>query len=114
MIRVPYYVGDLNRDPNLENHLSDMGRNPMLHGEPPQGSDKHRLPHFVAKQNNVGALIIRIGFGGFLITIIVEYTPNPILTIKAPILPCICMAAPSTGLSSEPAIQGSYLEGRGY
>ena len=36
--------------------------------------------------SNVGALIIRIGFWGFLIIIIVEYTPNPLLIIKAPIL----------------------------
>ena len=33
---------------------------------------------------NVGALIIRIGFWGFLVIIIVKYTPNPILIIQAP------------------------------
>ena len=38
--------------------------------------------------DNVGALRIRIGFWGFLIIILVEYTPNPILTSTAPIL-CI-------------------------
>ena len=36
--------------------------------------------------NVVGALVIRIGFWGFLIIIIVEYTPNPILIVKAPIV----------------------------
>ena len=35
---------------------------------------------------NVGALIIRIGFWGFLIIIIVYYTPIPLLLIKVPIL----------------------------
>ena len=24
--RVPYYIGDLKRDPNLENYLSELGR----------------------------------------------------------------------------------------
>ena len=37
-------------------------------------------------ERNVGALIIRIGFWEFFNTIIVQYTPNPILMIKAPIL----------------------------
>ena len=37
---------------------------------------------------NVGALIIRVGFWGFLIIIMVYYTPNPILIIQAPILNC--------------------------
>ena len=36
---------------------------------------------------NVGALTIRLGFWGFLIIIFVYYTPNPILIIKAPVLP---------------------------
>ena len=45
------------------------------------GGHRHR-----ATPPNVGALIIRIGFWGFLIIIIVEYTPNPIPIIKAPIL----------------------------
>ena len=35
---------------------------------------------------NVGALIIRIGFWGLLMRIIVEYTPNPILLVQAPII----------------------------
>ena len=36
------------------------------------------------EQTNVGALIIRIGFWGLLIIIIVQYTPNPILIVEAP------------------------------
>ena len=32
---------------------------------------------------NVGALIIRIGFLGFLSVVIVKYTPNPVLIIQA-------------------------------
>ena len=37
--------------------------------------------------SNVGALIIiRVGIWGFLIIIVVQYTPNPILIIQAPIL----------------------------
>ena len=35
---------------------------------------------------NIGTLVIRIGFWWFLIILIVEYTPNPILIIKAPFL----------------------------
>ena len=37
---------------------------------------------------NVGALILRLGFWGFLIIVIVQYTPNPVLIIKAPIVGC--------------------------
>ena len=41
-----------------------------------------------SSKGNVGALIIRIGFWGFLLVIIMSVlcTPNPILIIQAPIL----------------------------
>ena len=46
---------------------------------------KERSPNLDTyfKSSNVGALIIRIGFLGFLIITIAEYTPNPTLISKA-------------------------------
>ena len=42
---------------------------------------------YILAQTNVEALLIRIGFWGFLIIILVENPPpNPILIIKAPTL----------------------------
>ena len=51
-----------------------------LSAQPKAGAGIKHMKQFA----NVGALIIRIGFRGFLITAKVEYPPKPILIIKAP------------------------------
>ena len=46
---------------------------------------------------NVGALIIRIGFWGLLLKVIIGNTPNPNLIIKAPYITLVWAPAPLRG-----------------
>ena len=90
-------VTDISSTPlaRSHDHVHHLNNNTTATHQQQHRQDYHhqRLPHNstinnISRTINVGALISRIGFWGLLIIIIiVQYTPNPILIIKAPILP---------------------------